>query len=306
MTKNRISAAMLFGALFATTMSLSGQGQGAPTANSNVETVVTLPSNGRTENISQGPDGSFYITGLTDRILWKVTPKGQIERFFTMPSLTAFVGVATNKDEIVLGVFSRPFLHPTPGGSGLGTVDKSNAGSQILVLDKHGSLNATIGGQIGQFFNGIARAGDGWYLITDTNGTALLRLDIARKTIEPWLKDDLLAGQNGIKVHQGWVYVACGSKMYRIQIGSDGKPKSGVMLFAEGVSTDDFDIAPDGTIYISSGMTIMRISPTGEISKFLDNVPNGASSWVTKDGKWLYWSTRSGDPQVRLLRAAIP
>jgi hypothetical protein len=49
----------------------------------------------------------------------------------------------------------------------------------------------------------------------------------------------------------------------------------------------------------------MKISPTGEISKFLDNVPNGASSWVTKDGKWLYWATRIGDPQLRLLRVEI-
>ncbi len=38
---------------------------------------------------------------------------------------------------------------------------------------------------------------------------------------------------------------------------------------------------------------------------FLDNVPNGASTWVTKDGKWLYWPTRGGDAPQRLLRVAL-
>jgi len=49
----------------------------------------------------------------------------------------------------------------------------------------------------------------------------------------------------------------------------------------------------------------MKVSPAGEVTKFLDNVPNGASTWVTKDGKWLYWPTRGGDAPQRLLRVAL-
>jgi hypothetical protein len=77
----------------------------------------------------------------------------------------------------------------------------------------------------------------------------------------------------------------------KMEIPAKGKPKGGLMLFEQGVRTDDFAIAPDGTIYIPSGTKIMKVSPTGEVSQFLDNVPNGASAWVTKDGKWLYWAT---------------
>jgi sugar lactone lactonase YvrE len=280
----------------------------AQVANSKIETVATLPAPGNTENIAQGQDGAFYITSLSERILWKVSSTGTVEKFFSEPSRSAFVGVAANKNEIVLGVFQRPYLRPNTGGQpgGRAQLDMSNVGSQILVLDKKGKLKATIDGQTGQFFNGIALAKDGVYLITDTAGTTVLRLDTASKKIEPWIKDDLLARQNGIKVHNGWVYIACIDKIYRVQMDSNIKPKGGPILFAQGVPTDDFAVAPDGTLYISSGTTMMKVSPTGEVSKFLDNAPNGAASWVTKDGKWLYWPTRLGDaPQRLLLRAAL-
>ena len=292
--------------LYLFTAGLAVRAQNSASANNKVETVATLPSSKNTENIAQGADGSFYITGLPDRVLYKITPNGRVENFYTAPSLSAFVGVATNKDEIVLGVFQRPYLRPNSGqGGGPPQLDMSNVGSQVLILDSKGKLKATINGQEGQFFNGIAYAGNGSYLITDTAGTAILRLDPAAKKIEPWFKDDLLARQNGIKVHNGWVYVACIDKLYRIQMDSNGKPKGGPMLFAQGVRTDDFSIAPDGSLYTSSGMTMFKVSPTAEVTKFLDNVPNGASTWVTKDGKWLYWPTRGGDAPQRLLRVAL-
>ena len=39
-----------------------------------IETVLTLPQevNGQTENITEGPDGSIYVTAAFDRILWKI------------------------------------------------------------------------------------------------------------------------------------------------------------------------------------------------------------------------------------------
>ena len=292
--------------LYLFTAGLAVRAQNAAAANNKVEAIASLPSSANTENIAQGADGSFYVTGLPDRVLYKISPNGRVESFYTAPSLSAFVGVATNKDEIVLGVFQRPYLRPNSGqAGGPPQLDVSNVGSQVLILDSKGKLKATINGQDGQFFNGIAYAANGSYLITDTAGTTILRFDPAAKKIEPWFKDDLLARQNGIKVHNGWVYVACIDKLYRIQMDSNGKPKGGPMLFAQGVRTDDFSIAPDGSLYISSGMTMMKVSPTGEVTKFLDNVPNGASTWVTKDGKWLYWPTRGGDAPQRLLRVAL-
>ena len=136
------SAILVVAACLGTTVAGPAHGQLTPALNNKVETVTTLPALGNTENIGQGPDGSIYITGMADRILWKVSPNGHVENFFSVPSLAAFLGVATNKNEIVLGVFQRPFRRPAPAGSqgGAPTIDMSNVGSQILVLDKAGKL----------------------------------------------------------------------------------------------------------------------------------------------------------------------
>ncbi len=180
---NIIRAAIVAAAcLYLFTAGLVTQAQNAGAANNRVETIATLPSSANTENIAQGADGSFYVTGLPDRVLYKITPNGRVENFYTAPSLSAFVGVATNKDEIVLGVFQRPYLRPNSGqGGGPPQLDMSNVGSQVLILDTKGKLKATINGQEGQFFNGIAYAGNGSYLITDTAGTTILRLDLPQR-----------------------------------------------------------------------------------------------------------------------------
>lgn len=304
MTKSLIRIAMMLVIGACLVSSLFAQAQSAPPLNSKVETVLTLAAPGNTENIAQGPDGALYITGIMDRILWKVTPDGKAENFFASPSHAAFVGVAASKDEIILGVFQRPYLRP-PAGGGAPRMDMTDVGSQILILDKAGKVKGTVEGQAGQFFNGIARVRDGVYLITDTNGKTLLRLDTANKKIEPWLTDDQLTGQNGIKIQNGWVYIASGDPrvLYRIQIDSNGKPTGGLKLFVQGARPDDFAIAPDGTLYVPVGMTMMKVSPSGEVSTFLENVPNGAGAWVTPDGKWLYWPTRAGP--AKLLRVAL-
>jgi hypothetical protein len=114
MTKTAIGAAIwAFVTLSAFSFAVGAVGQNAPAPNNKVETVATLPSSANTENIGQGPDGSFYITGLPDRVLYKIGANGRVENFYTAPSLSAFVGVATNnKDDIVLGVFQRPYQRP--------------------------------------------------------------------------------------------------------------------------------------------------------------------------------------------------
>jgi hypothetical protein len=269
--------------------------------NSKIEIVATLPAPRNTENIGQGDEGSFYVTSLDDRILWKISPNGIVEKFFSDPSLSAFVGVATDKDDIVLGVFQRPYLRPGEGYH----IDMSDVGREVWIQDKNGEGKGMIDGEEGQLFSGIARAGQGVFLITDENGTAVLRLDTTDKKITPWIKDALLDHPNGIKVHNGWVYIGCRDKVYRVQMDSHLQAKGGPVLFAQGPEIDDFAIAPDGTMYIPSDTDMWKVSPTGEVSKFLDNAPNGPSAWVTKDGKWLYWPTRLGADQRQLVRVAL-
>jgi sugar lactone lactonase YvrE len=290
----------------------------APANNPKVETVATLPSSEPTENITQTKDGNFYVTGINDRVLYKITPSGGVEKFYGDPALAAFVGVATNDKGFVLISFGKPFRHPAPGAApgGQQVIDFSDVDPAIQVLDKSGKLVATIPGQKGEAFNGIALAGKDWYLAADSFAGSVWRIDPGKKKIELWMKNEAFApvvppvqggangGANGIKVHNGYAYVGSRGAVYRVKIGSGGKAEGDPVMFAQ-VRYDDFSIAPDGSIYGPVGNTITKVSPTGEVSKFLENVPTGPSAWVTEDGKWLYWPTRGGAAPQRLVRAAI-
>jgi sugar lactone lactonase YvrE len=280
------------------------------------ETYATFPSPGATENITQGGDGAIYVTGMDDKVVWRVTSDGMVgsvEKFATVPGVAAVVGVAPSDNGLVVTAFAKPFRLP-PAGGGPPQINFSDVGPEVIVIDKTGAITATIPGQMGQAFNGIARADNGIYLIADSNAATIWRVDVARKQIEPWLEDEALApggaapiGANGIKVRNGYVYVGVSgrSMIYRIAIDGDGHPQDALTQVSEGVRPDDFDVAKDGTIYLSSGMTMYRISPSGQAIKMLDNVPGGAATMVSSDGRWVYWPTRGGTMPQRLLRAPI-
>jgi hypothetical protein len=280
------------------------------------ETYATFPTSGATENITQGGDGAIYVTGMDDKVVWRVTSDGMVssvEKFATIPGVAAVVGVAPHDNGLVVTAFAKSFRLP-PAGGGPPQINFSDVGPEVIVIDKTGSITATIPGQMGQAFNGIARVDSGVYLIADSNASTIWRVDVARKRIEPWLEDEALApggaapiGANGIKVRNGYVYIGVSgrSMIYRIPIDGDGHPQDALTQVSEGIRPDDFDVAKDGTIYLSSGMTMYRISPSGEATKMLDNVPGGAATMVSSDGKWVYWPTRGGTMPQRLLRAPI-
>jgi sugar lactone lactonase YvrE len=116
-------------------------------------------------------------------------------------------------------------------------------------------------------------------------------------------------GSNGIKVRNGWVYVGVMSRkeIVRVRLTGDGRPSGPVEKFAAGFVPDDFDIAPDGSLYgTSMGETKMyKVSPAGKVSVLLEGIPGAAATLVSRDGRWLYWPTRTKATPARLLRTAI-
>jgi hypothetical protein len=260
-----------------------------------IETVATIPKDpgGRTENITEGPDGSLYVSASRDRILWKIKD-GKAEKFFSAMMHAAISGVAADKDEIVVAGLKKFPFEQTESGVRIA----KDVGSQALILDKLGNLKVTVNApNPSQFFNGLVRAGDHWYLITDSAGNQVLSLDTKTRKMETWIQDPQLRA-NGIKVNKGWVYLTSGDKVYRVQVGPNRKPKGGLAMFAQGAQTDDFGMAADGTLYLPSGKTIVKISPSGQSSVFLSDIgsENSPAAWVTHDGKWLYWTEREGSP----------
>jgi sugar lactone lactonase YvrE len=298
-------------------------GQTAAQPGGDFETVVTLPSAGGTENIAEGSDGALYVTGIDDKVVWKVTHDGRagtVTEFAKIPTVAAVVGVAASTDGVVVTVFGTPFRKPAAGG-GAPQIDFSDIDPQVIALDRSGKVVATIHGEKGQAFNGIARvptsspgAGPDTYLIADSNASTIWRLDLGTRRLTSWLRDPLLApvagspaGANGIKVRGGWVYVSVSgaNAVYRVRMGADGRPDGSLTRIGEGVRPDDFDVAADGSVYLSSGTAVYRLPPGGAFVKILDNVPNGAAMLVSRDGRWVYWPTRGGTAPQRVLRTPV-
>jgi sugar lactone lactonase YvrE len=277
-----------------------------------LETVATIPSNGFNENLFQASDGSIYVTGAFEGNLWKITTAGHVEKFATFPDHATILGIVGIGDGLVLGAHRRGFQ--TPSGA-----DFSDLGSEVLMLDKNGNIAATIPGNDGDVFNGTTLDGRGKILITDSLKSSIWQFDPGTQKLSLWVKDDVLSspsvselGANGIKVVNGWVYVANRSKfaVYKIRIDENGDAQGPFSLVADGLPVaDDFAVGPDGTVYMppaEPGAALIRISPDGKVDSMLESAPFGSSAIVTADGKWLYWATSREPKEQRLVRVAIP
>lgn len=291
--------------------SQSSAAQSGPEEPVPYETVATLDAR-NTENIFQAQDGTTYVTAHEGLKIFRITPDRRVDVFVTMP--TDVLGIVGIRDGFVLTTSARPFAKRDAAGHV--QFDFSDTGPGVAFLDKKGAITATLSGVKGSFFNGIAAAkvsgGRELILIADSNGGTLWRVDAAKKKIEPWLKDPALAptkespvGADGIKIHNGWVYVNSRNDLYRVRVGSDGQPHGMLTLVAPGVGNNDFDLTRDGTLYIIVMSSLKKISPSGEVSTVYEKVPPGPDAFISRDGKSVYWSTRGGDGPQRLLRAPV-
>jgi hypothetical protein len=267
-----------------------------------VATIATFDSPGNTENICERADGTLFVTAMDDRVVWKITPAGTAERLAYVPGVVAVIGIAVADDGVIVGASERTWRRPgqTPAA------DFSDTGAQILVLNGIGKIAVTVPGQKGDFFNGIAPIGNGLYLIADTNAehANIWQFNLPKKQLTAWLKDDQLAGANGIKVHNGWVYVSTRAGLQRVRM-EKGRPVGPIMMFAKDAHPDDFDIAKDGTVYFPTSNAIIRVSAAGEMNTYLDNIQGGPAALVSRNGKWFYWPTRGGTGPEKLLRIPL-
>lgn len=294
----RCAAIVSIGACVAVSMPSIALAQGTPT----IETVVTLPQapNGQMENITEGPDDAIYVSAPFDKTVWKVK-NGKAEKFYVPDNFEILSGIAGTKDELVVVVGGKsPFMARTDGQPGfVRNPMPPDAQPQAVLLDKSGKVKLTVPSSDPKpFFNGLARAGDDFYLAT--SGNAVFSIDLKAKKVEQWFADPMVR-TNGIKVFNGWAYLTSGPNVFRVQIGPDHKPMGGAVMFAMGAQTDDFGVAPDGTLYIPSGKTIVKVTPAGQNSVFISDMgnENSPAAWVTQDGKWLYWTERLGPAKVK-------
>ena len=266
------------------------------------EVVGSIPSPAFTECISEDADGTIYVSGMLDSIVWKISPDGAVERFAHVERYAAILGVAAVEEGIVIGAFRRDFR--TPSG-----YDFSNAEPEVALLDKTtGEIIATAPGENGQLFNGMTADERGNALVVDSLSASVWQFDPKEHTLTLWIRDNELASMkpgarsaNGIKVSGDYVYIANSEKrsIFRVGIDENGDRQGELTLFAADIPhVDDFAIASDGTIFLPpTGSTnpgpLYRIPP-GEAAVTHAIGPSGASAIVSHDDQWVYWPSNNG------------
>jgi len=300
-----------------------------------IETLASFPAGDGMEALTEAPDGTIYFEVANDDVqsLWKIKPGGQAEKWVDIPIKHPQVvfwykdGFLVSGSNIsVAGGGRGPGAAPpapVPGGPDPATTaappSTTDYDGRLVVLDKNGAVVKIIKPTAGCFLNGITKWHDDYFVVDARNGT-IYRIDIAKGELDTWLHDDLMSptvartypGANGIRVFGDWMYWTntVRSTMYRVHIGKDGRPDGAISPFAMFPGGDDFWFAKDGTIYAPSGTNILKISPTGEVSTFVDMIANSPAAIVSNDQHWVYWTsrgTRSTDPNPvpRLFRVRI-
>jgi hypothetical protein len=288
----------------------------SPPENPAVTTFATLPTNSATDNLCQSPDGTVYVSVIDEHRLLKVTTDGTVTAFADPAGAMHALGVACpTNNEIATVVYNQSFRKPGLGLGAAAILDFSNTATHVVAFDAAGKQTADLKLPANVALNGITGNGNGVYYAADSNSGSIYRIDIAARKVELWFRDDGFAptaatgtGMNGIKVRSGWVYFSAPARigLYKIQISSDGKPQGVPVKVEEGLRPDDFDVAANGDVYFPVGTTLYRVAASGnDPVKFTDPIPPGASALVSADQKWVYWSTRGGTGNQRVVRVAI-
>jgi sugar lactone lactonase YvrE len=303
-----LSVALLLMASILGSLGFANESEEAPT----VETVATLPEGEALEALTELPSGAIYFTvaaWTVNQTVWKIEPGEQPRKFVDLPAHPLGL-ISTNDGFLLTAVTQRGDAAGAP---------ISDYGGQVIVLNKSGVVTRVIHAVPTSFPNGITQARKE-YLVSDSFGGAIWRVNLSKKTMEPWLRDDLLApmpgrrgsGANGLKALGDWVYVTNTSRgaMYRVRMDGKGRPVGALALWAQVPAPDDFGIAKDGTVYIPSNGRMLKISPQGELTTFLEGVGGSSAAIVSRDQHWLYWVTRGSGPGgtklvPRMLRVRI-
>jgi hypothetical protein len=241
-------------------------------------TVASYPAGTFLENLAAAPDGTLLVTSYFDRTLLAWDGTGAPVALAALDVHP--VGVLVRDDGIVLTAHGKSFAEGP-------AFTQTNA---FVILGPAGEAVRTIPVPDALFLNGLVEITPGIILAADSLAGRIWQLNLATGAVTEWLADPLLAtdpaatgqspGANGLKIHDGWLYVSNSSRQALYRVRLDGGTAAGPLeSFAVTGPIDDFAFLSDGTIAAAShGATLIGIDGSGAVSTLLADGCDGCTS----------------------------
>ncbi|MEQ9270069.1 MAG: ester cyclase [Haliea sp.] len=204
------------------------------------------------ESVVAAKDGTLYFTLLMTGRIMQLDPDGTLSVFAELP-VGGKSGVPEGIMCLVLGEDGAIYASAiAPGSAHHGVWRVSNDGNARHIAPLPDKVLP----------NGIARDDAGFLYIADSGAGGVWRISEGEQSAQLWYEGDLLRRRpyigiyppaNGIQYWEGDLYVANSdlAHIVRIPIASDGWAGQAT-VHASGVPGDDFAIAKDGTLYVTT------------------------------------------------------
>lgn len=222
------------------------------------------------ESITSTSDGTLYAGSTSLGAIFKAAPGAAkadvwIEKPADGPQ--AILGVFADESKGTLWACYSDFA--SFGGSGMPAVVRAYDTAS-------GALKGAYDLPEGSFCNDIATTSDGTAYVADTSGARIMKLAPGAMALEEWLKDDALAGVDGLSFGpDGALYVnsVTVSKLFRIDMDDKAITELSVTPALEG---------PDGMRFGSDGLLYVAENKAGRVSALTIDGDNATAKPITE------------------------
>ncbi len=192
------------------------------------------------ESIVARRDGSLLFVDHKTHTIYKMTPAGK---------RTILVDHDAELRGLGLDIADTVYV----------TGRQKNGMETVFKVSHKGRIEPWVDVPGGRFLNGMGLLRPGEFLVADSFGGLIWRIDIRERSAKPWLRHALLAtnpdderipGPNGVKIYDGHAYISNSAlaKIIRVRINADGSAGTPTE-FANGIVIDDFAFSKTGNLY---------------------------------------------------------
>lgn len=284
----------------------------AATKTSTVEVLHQFANGTRAENLCVLRNGDLLVTLLTEPSVYLVDTTS------ASPNTVLALSIPSHSSLLGITHVSRDTVAIIGGNISAATLETISGSFAIYLLalseERHAQIRASFAIPGAKFLNGMATApaSRDLLLMADSTLGVVWRLDINTGNAEKAITDPLFGKMpgnpnpalNGIRVWGEYLYFSNSNTgvLGSLRITPSGERAAGAQAqtlakAANGSTFDDFEVARDGTVFISvpTGFEIIRVAPDREAAVFVDDMridhPSSVQSITHNTERVLYVTT---------------